>query len=280
MKHKHKPKAEAKLVGKAIHYPRRLSRLSTEKEMSCRFDFSGKTVLVTGAGRGIGKVIVDELIKSGASVIAVSKTQSNLDTIAAQYPSVRCIQADLSDWSSTEAKLKPLANEVDCLVNNAGYAECFPFGGLTERSMDVHYDLNVKAAVNVSQCVCAGMKDRRWGAIVNVSSLAGLVSLDDHLAYGTSKAALDMVTKAMALELGKFNIRVNSVNPTVTATEMSLVGWSEESKKKKMLSKIPMGRFVEPIEVANAVLFLCSDAASMINGTLLPIDGGASNTSP
>lgn len=114
----------------------------------------------------------------------------------------------------------------------------------------------------------------KGGSIVNISSQASMSALKDHLAYGLSKAALDQVTRIYALELGPHNIRVNSVNPTVTMTDMAKVGWSDPVKAANMLSKIPLGRFAEPQEVVDTVLFLLSDKANMINGVILPIDGG------
>ncbi|XP_070381096.1 L-xylulose reductase-like isoform X1 [Dermacentor albipictus] len=124
--------------------------------------------------------------------------------------------------------------------------------------------------------LCAkSMKERRVaGAIVNVSSQAGIAALANHAVYCASKAALDQLTRVMALELGPHKIRVNSVNPTVTNTPMSLVGWSDPLKASNMRSKIPLGRFAEPEEVCDAVLYLLSDHASMITGTVLPVDGG------
>lgn len=142
-------------------------------------------------------------------------------------------------------------------------------------------DLNfvLLGAVNVTRIVVEGMKKRKYGSIVNNSSIAALFGLVDHLAYGASKGALDTITKVLAAELGPFNIRVNSVNPTVTWTEMAMAGWSDEAKRTRMMDKIPLQRFAEPKEVAQAIVFLLSDKASMLSGVILPIDGGQTNTS-
>ena len=112
------------------------------------------------------------------------------------------------------------------------------------------------------------------GAIVNVGSVAGMIAIKDHLVYGATKAALDLMTKIMALEYGQHNIRVNSVNPTVTLTEMGEVGWSDPKIRDPWLKEHPIGRFNKPADVANTVVFLLSDKADTINGILMPIDGG------
>jgi NAD(P)-dependent dehydrogenase (short-subunit alcohol dehydrogenase family) len=129
--------------------------------------------------------------------------------------------------------------------------------------------------VLVAKHVARGMIEaKRAGSIVNVSSQAALVALDDHLSYSASKAALDAVTRALCIELGPFGIRVNSVNPTVTLTPMAVLAWSDPAKRDPALQAIPLRRFAESEEVAAPIMFLLSDAASMISGICLPIDGG------
>jgi L-xylulose reductase len=136
------------------------------------------------------------------------------------------------------------------------------------------FNVNVKAVINITQIIVKGMKNRgSGGSIVNVSSVAGIMGLEDHTVYGATKASLDIMTKIWALELGPFNIRVNSVNPTVTWTDMAFVGWSDPIKREKMLSKHPLHRFAKPSSVANTIIYLLSDKSNMISGTLVPIDG-------
>lgn len=140
--------------------------------------------------------------------------------------------------------------------------------------IDSLFAVNYKATLNLVQMVAEGMKLRRFGAIVNVSSVSGLSAMDGHCVYGGTKSAMDMLTRIAAKEFGKYNIRVNSVNPTVVWTDMGERFWSEDSKKDEMLAKIPMNRFVEVGEVVYPILFLLSKGAGMINGVILPIDGG------
>ncbi|KAF7495550.1 L-xylulose reductase [Sarcoptes scabiei] len=242
------------------------------------FDFSGKTALVTGASRGIGREIVHLLSTFKCKVIALGRDLNKLTELKENLSNIEIVCIDLSDWSGTKNALQPYRNQIDLLVNNAAYAKCTPLGSIDEKEIDDHYNVNVKAIINVTQCCLDRMKQNRSGSIVNVSSVAGLVGLRDHLVYGGTKASLDLMTKIMALELGSFNIRVNSINPGVTWTEMAMVGWSDEQKRQWMLDRCPLGRFSEPKEIAKAVIFLLSEHSSMINGINLPIDGGVLNT--
>ena len=135
--------------------------------------------------------------------------------------------------------------------------------------------INARGAAMMARHVAQGMlRDGRAGSIVNVSSQASLVALDEHLAYCASKAALDAITRSLCLELGPSGIRVNSVNPTVTLTPMAERAWSDPAKSGPMLAAIPLRRFATPEDVARPILFLLSDAAAMISGVSLPIDGG------
>ncbi|KAG9510468.1 L-xylulose reductase [Fragariocoptes setiger] len=235
---------------------------------------SGKTVLVTGAGQGIGNALVFKLVECKAKVIAVSRTQSRLDKLKASLPHVDIICCDLSDWDETKEKLAKVCENVDFLVNNAAYLKDMSLGDIDEHSIDQHFNLNIKAAINLIQLVGEGMRKRRSGSIVNVSSISAISAIDQQTVYASTKAAIDMVTKLGAKEWGKHNIRVNSVNPTVVWTEMGKAAWTNDQKRNEMLSKTPMGRFAEVHEVVFPIVFLLSDYASMINGVMLPVDGG------
>ena len=191
---------------------------------------------------------------------------------------MKTVCVDLSNWNETKKALKDVG-PVDLLVNNAAYAKLTPLvapsAEISETDCDDHFNINVKAVVNVTQIVAKGMMDsKKGGAIVNVSSQASIAALKDHLIYSATKGALDSMTKVMALEYGPFKIRTNSVNPTVTMTEMAKVGWSDPQIAKAMRDKIPLDKFAEVDEVVDVILYLLSDKASMINGVLLPVDGG------
>jgi len=141
------------------------------------------------------------------------------------------------------------------------------------------FNVNVKAVINITQIIVKGMKNRgSGGSIVNVSSVAGITGLEDHTVYGATKASLDIMTKIWALELGPSNIRVNSVNPTVTWTDMTAANWNDPIIVSRHLAKHPLNRFGKPEDVANAIIYLLSDKSDMITGTILPIDAGLTSS--
>lgn len=218
-----------------------------------------------------------KLAALGANVIAVGQTQSKLDSLksdTAAKERIETIQVNLGNWNETQAKLGDLCNRIDFLVNNAGYSHNCTVDQVPEDELNRVLDVNLKAPINMIRLVATGMKKRRFGSIVNVSSVAGIAALDEHVSYAASKAALDMVTKVSAKELGPFNIRVNSVNPTVVWTKMGRDHWSDPEKQGAMTSRIPLGRFAEVDEVVEPIIFLLSNKSSMINGVMMPIDGG------
>lgn len=237
--------------------------------------FAGKRALVTGAAQGMGECIARELVRCGAAaVIAVDMDSERLQQLKNELPSIETVCVDLSDWDATAEALSKVG-DVDLLVNNAGITKLDAFGDIQPETVDKLFAVNVKAPINVSQICVKTMKKRGVpGAIVNVSSQSGIVALPEHSVYCASKAALDLLTKVMALELGPFNIRVNSVNPTVTNTAMGKAVWGASSKADAMRAKIPLGRFAEPKEISDVVLYLLSDRSSMVTGVVLPIDGG------
>ncbi|CAG9094790.1 unnamed protein product [Plutella xylostella] len=236
--------------------------------------FKGKRVLVTGGCQGIGRSIAIELWKAGANVVALSNQPAQLASLKQQYPSIDTVAVDLCDWSKTREVVSALG-AFDCLVNNAGIAIIESFLDCKPASFDKTISVNTKAVLNISQIVSKTMIDRKIkGSIVNISSQASIAALKDHAAYCASKGAVDSLTRVMALELGPHGIRANTVNPTVVLTDMGRQVWAAPEKSRGMLDKIPLGRFGEVSEVVNAVLFLLSDDASMINGVHLPVDGG------
>ena len=236
--------------------------------------FAGKRVLVTGAGKGIGRVTVKLLAERGAEVIALSRNAEDLKSLA-EETGCAAIACDLADLAATRAAAEE-ALPVDLLVNNAGTTVLQPFLESTLEDFDHVMNVNAKAPMVIAQVVAKDMIARglKDGAIVNVSSNAAFFGVPDHAAYCASKCALDGLTRVMAIELGPKGIRVNSVNPTVTLTPMAVKAWSDPQKAAAMQARIPMGRFVEPAEVAEVVLFLLTPAAAMVNGQSLAVDGG------
>lgn len=239
--------------------------------MDIRFD--GKRALVTGAGKGIGRAIVHLLVACGATVTAVSRTAADLQTLH-QETGCTTIVTDLA-YPAAARSAAVQAGPIDLLVNNAGISILQSFLNTTVEAFDLTLATNTRAALIVSQVVARGMIERaHGGAIVNVSSQSSMVGLVDHAAYCASKGALDQLTRVMALELGPHQIRVNAVNPTVTLTPMGEMAWGDPRKSDPMKAKIPLGRFARPLDVAHTVAYLLSDAAGMINGVMVPIDGG------
>jgi NAD(P)-dependent dehydrogenase (short-subunit alcohol dehydrogenase family) len=236
-------------------------------------EFKGKRVLVTGAGKGIGRAVVARLVADQAEVIALSRTQSDLDALKAEF-GCRTIHCDLADMEATRAAAKE-ALPVDYLVNNAGTTALESFFDTSMQTFDWLMNVNAKAPIVIAQECARDMIERgHKGAIVNVSSMAAFQGLPDHLGYCATKGALDAITRVMATELGAHGIRTNSVNPVVTLTPMAIKAWSDPEKANSMLTRIPLGRFVEPEEVADTILYLLSPRASMINGSSIMVDGG------
>ena len=239
-------------------------------------DLNGRPVLVTGASGGIGAATVRRLVAAGADVVAAGRSVEALDALSAETGS-RSLPFDLESEDSVRGALEGL--DVHGVVN------CGGFGGEIATPMDTDIDVfdkvisvNARGALLVTKytsrtMVAAG----RGGAIVNVSSQASLVALSGHISYGSSKAALDNITRVSALELGRYGIRVNSVNPTVVMTPMSAWYWGREDVEKPFLDAMPLGRWATEDEIAAPIVFLLSDDASMITGVSLPVDGGYSS---
>jgi NAD(P)-dependent dehydrogenase (short-subunit alcohol dehydrogenase family) len=238
--------------------------------------FNKRTILVTGASGGIGGAIVRQLCAADADVIASGRSVKALEALASQT-GCRVLAFDLASEDSVREALEDL--DVWGVVN------CGGFGGEIATPMETDIavfdkviSINARGALLVTKYTSRSMiRLGKGGAIVNVSSQASLVALAGHISYGSSKAALDNITRVSALELGKYGIRVNSVNPTVVMTEMSAFYWGRPEIKEPFLKQMPLGRWATEDEIAAPVVFLLSDGASMISGVFLPIDGGFSS---
>lgn len=236
-------------------------------------EFAGKSVLVTGAGKGIGLAIARLLAQRGAHVVSLSRSTEDLAVLKAEIGG-RTIAVDLADAEATRRAAKG-AMPVDYLVNCAGFTILEPVLDVTVESFDRLIAVNARAPLIVAQEYARARIARgEGGAIVNVSSNSAFTGFANHAAYCASKGALDAMSRVMANELGRHGIRVNCVNPAITLTAMARKAWSDPQKSAPMLSRMPLGRFIEPEEVAEVALFLLSDRASMVNGVSLPVDSG------
>ncbi|WP_119695910.1 SDR family oxidoreductase [Microbacterium halotolerans] len=234
--------------------------------------FDGRTVLVTGASGGIGGTTVRRLVRDGATVLAGGR---DLDELAALAEETGATPLAFDLTSEEEVRTAIEGRDIWGVVNCGGW------GGAIETPQEADIDvfdkvmaINTRGSLLVTKYASREMIRLGGGAIVNVSSQASLVALHGHIAYGSSKAALDNITRVSALELGPHGIRVNSVHPTVVMTEMSAWYWGRPDVEGPFLKAMPLGRWATEDEIAGPIAFLLSDDASMISGAHLPIDGG------
>jgi L-xylulose reductase len=236
-------------------------------------NFDSKKVIVTGAGKGIGRVVAEILVKRGAKVAALTRSADDIVSLRKDL-GCQAIQVDLADAKATREAARA-ALPADFLINCAGTTELQSFLETTVEAFDHLIAVNTRAPMIVAQEFARSLiEDHRHGAIVNVSSVAAFVGIPDHAAYCASKGGLDGLTRVMAKELAPQGIRVNGVHPTVTLTPMAIKAWSDPEKAAGMQKRIPVGRFAEPEDVAEVILFLLSDEAAMVNGISMPVDGG------
>ncbi|MEV8268310.1 SDR family oxidoreductase [Microbacterium sp. NPDC076911] len=239
-------------------------------------EFDGRTILVTGAGGGIGGAIVRQLIAAGADVLAAGRTAESLTEIVNET-GAQPLDFDLEDEESIRGAIE--GEDLYGVVNCGGYGGEIATPMETDISVfDKVMSVNARGSLLVTKYASREMVRRGLGgAIVNVSSQASLVALSGHISYGSSKAALDSITRVSALELGEYGIRVNSVNPTVVMTPMSAWYWGRPEIEGPFLEAMPLHRWATEKDIAAPVVFLLSDGAAMISGVSLPIDGGYSS---
>jgi 3-oxoacyl-[acyl-carrier protein] reductase len=231
----------------------------------------GRTAVVTGGSRGIGKAIATELAGAGATVVVGYRSGAEEAEAVAAEIGGRAVQADVSEAEDAQ-RLIDEAGDVDILVNNAGVTRDGLLARMSDEDWQVVLNTNLGGTFNTCRAAARGMMRRRGGSIVNVSSIVGLHGNPGQTNYSASKAGIIGFTKALARELGSRGVRANVVAPGYVSTR--LTNELPEELRNAMLANTPLGRFGEPEDIAGAVRFLCSDAASFVTGEVLLVDGG------
>ena len=247
-----------------------------------KYNLKNKYALVTGAGKGLGRACAIALAEAGCNLIIVSRTKKDLDNVSKiiKKLKVKCksYTCDVTNYN----EIKTIINKqsrIDILVNNAGNNIPEHFTKVKTKNMEYLVKVNTIATFNIAQ-LCAikmmKLKNRKkvGGSIINMTSQMGHVGGPIRSVYNMNKWGLEGLTKGMAVDLAKYNIRVNAVAPTFVVTPMTKKFLKNKKFKKETLNNIPLGRFAELNEIASSVVFLASDAASMITGTSLLVDGG------
>ncbi len=238
-----------------------------------------KVAVITGGTRGIGFAIAELFLKNGAKVAVLGSRKETVDKALEKLQGdVIGLYPDLSDYSAVEsafAEVKEKFGKIDILVNNAGLSAREPIEAYDPDAFKKIMDINVTAVFNGCKAVTPIMKENGGGSIINTSSMVSKTGQQSGVGYPASKFAVNGLTVSLSRELGKYNIRVNAVAPGVTRTDM--VAALPEEMVARVSAGIPMGRVGEPEEVANAFLFLASDMASYVSGTILGVDGGTVN---
>ena len=247
-----------------------------------KFEVKNKTALVTGAGKGIGKASAIALAEAGADLIILSRTLTDLNKLEKQINKLKrkctVFECDVSNVEEVKSVFKQI-NSLDILINNAGTNRPDHFTKIKKEDMDYVVDLNIKAAFHVAQMATKVMlksKNRKsiGGSIINVSSQLGKVGAPKRSIYNMTKFGIEGLTRGMALDLAKNNIRVNTVCPTFVETPMVKKFFKDKKFKKEMINNIPLGRLATESDIATAIVYLASNASSMITGSSLMIDGG------
>lgn len=237
-------------------------------------ELNGLTALITGAAGGIGTAMAEAFAGAGAKLALVDINDAS-ELAERLGDGNRAYTLDLEDPEAIASTVARIGDEagIDILVNNAGFGIVFPADQPDVEAWDRTMRINLRAPWLMSAAALPFLKRSGRGRIVNISSQAGVVALDEHAAYGSSKAGLIGLTRVQALEWAKFGITVNAIAPTVVETPMALVGWAGE-KGERAKKEIPVGRFAKPSEIAQAAIYLASDPAGIVTGEVLMTDGG------
>lgn len=242
----------------------------------------GKKAIVTGAGRGIGRAVAIAFAREGADILInyhSNDTAAKDVAIAVEDLGRKAmyVKTDVSNYEDVHAMVATAAEElggVDILVNNAGISVPSMLLNMNEGAWDRVIGIHLKGSFNCTQVAARCMKEKRWGRIINVISTAGLFGTVGQINYASAKAGIIGFTKSASRELGRYGITVNAICPGVTATDMSTKVRSDDKLKETYLSRIQLGRFAEPEEIAPAFVFLASNDAGYITGQVLGVDGG------
>ena len=246
------------------------------------FDLGGRTALVTGAARGIGRAIALALAHHGADVALGLRDGSDGEELATEIEAAGRralrVQMDIRDLAQVRSAVDTVASEfgrLDILVNNAGLGPANPAEDVVEADFDLTFDVNVKGTFFASQAAGRRMIEQGSGTIVSISSQAGFVALPTESVYCMSKAAVSHMTKCLAVEWGGRGVTVNAVAPTFIRTDGTAADLADPAFEADVLERIAaLHRIGEPMDVAGAVVFLASPAASLITGSTLLVDGG------
>lgn len=241
------------------------------------FDLNGKNALVTGASGGIGSAVAKALASRGATVVLTGRRQEALDAVAAEIgSSAHVVVADLGTAEGADALMAQAAEAVggsiDILVNNAGLTRDGLSMRMKDEDIDAVLEVNTKAAFRLMRAAMRAMTKSRWGRIVNITSVVGLVGNPGQANYAASKGALTAMSKSVASELATRGVTVNCVAPGFVATAMTDV--LSDKQKEIVDSSVPMGRMGTPEEIAAAVTFLASPEASYLTGQTISVNGG------
>lgn len=234
-------------------------------------DLTGKTALITGSSRGIGKDIAKSFIEAGAEVIVCASRDETAENVAKEIGAKAGYGVDLSNLESLSAFAEKVG-DIDILVNNAGITEDGLFVRQSDDAWDRVLDVNLNAAVKLTKLFLPAMSKKRWGRIVNVTSVVAHMGNNAQTNYVTSKAAVTGFTKALSKEMARRGITVNCVAPGFIETDMTEK--LSDAVKDSFIKSIPSGNFGSGADIANAVRFLASDAASYMTGTTLHVNGG------
>lgn len=246
---------------------------------------AGKTALITGGGRGIGKAIAERLAREGARIIVTGRTETDLQAVAAASGGL-AIRMDVGDHTSVDAGLADLrerGERVDILVNNAGVAESAPFDRTDDALWDQMMAVNVTGAFRLTRALIPPMVAAGWGRVINIASNAAIIGYAYSTAYCASKHALLGMTRAIAVEIARTPVTINAICPGWVATRMvdeaaariaAKTGRAADDARASLANMSPQRRLVEPAEVAHLVAMLCAEEARSVHGQAIAVDGG------